>query len=529
MSDDTLPKPELDREIATTQDGRDITRQFLGALQQNSDSVLRARGAANLKIYTELKTDDQVGAVFGVRQRTLISKEFIVEPGGKRAKDKLAADSLRAQIDRLEWNRITQKMHWGVFYGYSVAEVIYGSRASEVVIKDIRVRDRARFRFAASGELRMLKPDNMVEGVPCLAPYFWAFQTGADHDDEPYGLGLAHWLYWPVYLKRHGVKSWLLFLDKFGSPTGVGKYPQNASTKEKADLLNATQLIKTASGVIIPEGMTLDLLEASRSGTGDYQQLTDTMNRAIAKLTLGQAGTTEGSAQFKLDKQADVAEDVIEADDDVLSESFMRSVARHLTNWNYPGAETPLVYRAVRSEEDLNRQADRVAKISSMGFKPTLASIKDQFGGEWVEVTPTPSIPSAAPPAEFADAPETPRKAGERMGGATDTPENSLQGIASGFPSIARGSEAPNEGEKAQDFADALVSAVSERTAPQISAWLAQVQAMVASATSYTDLEAKLIELTDLPIDEIGQLIAEASAIAALSGQAEVLDGSKVE
>lgn len=524
MSD--LPKPELDREIATTRDGKDITKQYLGPLQPNTDSVLRARGSANLKIYSELKTDDQVGSVFGVRQRTLISKEFIVEPGGKRAKDKAAADSLRAQIDRLEWNRITQKMHWGVFYGYSVAEVIYEARGAEIAMKDIRVRDRARFRFADTGELRMLTPDNMMEGVPCLAPYFWAFQTGADNDDEPYGLGLAHWLYWPVYLKRHGVKSWMLFLDKFGSPTGVGKYPQGASPKEKADLLSATQLIKTASGVIIPQGMELDLLEAARSGTGDYKALVDTMNNAIAKVTLGQAGTTEGSAKFKLDKQSEVAEDVIEADDDVLSESFMRSVARHLTNWNYPGAETPLVYRAVRSEEDLNRQADRVVKISSMGFKPTLASIKDQFGGEWVESEPPAQVATGAPAAEFADAPETRRKARKARGGAADVPKNSLQGIARGFQTIARGSEGSAEGEMSPDFADSLVLALSERTSPHIGAWLDQARTAVATATNYAELEAKLLELSDLPIDDVGQLIAEASAIAALNEQTELMGGA---
>jgi hypothetical protein len=47
---------------------------------------------------------------------------------------------------------------------------------------------------------------------------FWTFSAGAATDDEPYGLGLGHFLYWPVFFKRNDIKFWLIFLEKFAAP-----------------------------------------------------------------------------------------------------------------------------------------------------------------------------------------------------------------------------------------------------------------------------------------------------------------------
>src|SRR5690606_41171473 len=68
-----------------------------------------------------------------------------------------------------------------------------------------------------------------------------------------YGLGLAHWLYWPVYFKRGGLKLWLTFLDKFGAPTVRGTYPPNATAEEKQRLLAALEAVTSESGVIRSE------------------------------------------------------------------------------------------------------------------------------------------------------------------------------------------------------------------------------------------------------------------------------------
>ncbi|MDN5924354.1 MAG: DUF935 domain-containing protein, partial [Xanthomonadales bacterium] len=189
MSD--TQRPELGREIATTSDGIDITRGFTGPLLTPYDSVLRTRGGNDLVIYEQVLSDAEVKATLGQRQLAVTQCEWQVDAASDKRIDKKAAEDLRQQLHAVGWDNITTKMRFGVFYGFAGAELIYKPDGSRIVIDAIKVRNRRRFRFTPDGELRLLTPTSMTEGEPATAPYFWNFQTGADNDDEPYGLGLA--------------------------------------------------------------------------------------------------------------------------------------------------------------------------------------------------------------------------------------------------------------------------------------------------------------------------------------------------
>lgn len=401
---------ELKNEIATTRDGRDITRGFVDGLPllPSTDRLLSLKGNGDLLIYQEVLRDEQVKACFEQRVRAVVSKPWEVKPGGEKRIDKQAALFIEEQLKKISFDSVTEKMLYGVFYGYAVAEALYAVEGSHVVLGSIKVRDRRRFGFAPDMSLRLRTSANpMGEELPDKK--FWHFATGSDHDDEPYGLGLAHWLYWPVFFKRSGVKFWLVFLEKFGSPTAVGKYPSGTNKEDQDKLLSALQSIQTDSAIIFPEGMVAELLEAKRGGTADYTALYDRMDAAIARATLGQTASTQGTPG-KLgndDLQGDVRDDIVKADADLVCMSFNATVVKWLVEWNFPGAALPQVWRKCEDDEDANKQAERDEKISKMGFKPTLKYIQDKYGGEWVEVKPsaagnTPLQDGAV--AEFAEA-----------------------------------------------------------------------------------------------------------------------------
>ncbi|MBN5006889.1 DUF935 family protein, partial [Stenotrophomonas maltophilia] len=343
------------------------------------------------------------------RQDSVVACEWQVEPGGEKRIDRQAAEYLQEQLHGIGWDNVTRKMLFGVFYGYGVAEILYKVDGTRIGLKDIKVRNRRRFRYGKEGDLRLLTQTQMTEGVPAHAPYFWNFCSGADHDDEPYGLGLAHWLYWPVLFKRNGLKFWLIFLEKFGMPTAVGEYDENATDPEKAKLLQATRAIQTDSGIIMPKGMALRLLEAGRSGTADYKALQDYMDATIQKVVLGQTASTQGTpGKLGNDQlQREVRRDIITSDADLVCESFNKGPARWLTEWNFPGAAIPRVYRVTEESEDLDATASRDKKILDLGYKPKQVYM-DQTYGDNYEPVQAPQEPPAAPTAidgaEFANA-----------------------------------------------------------------------------------------------------------------------------
>lgn len=76
---DRLTRPVL-QEIATSRDGRDITKPFLGPLAVADDSVLRSL-AQRWELYRELRSDGQVHAAFQQRRLAIVSRPLKVTPG----------------------------------------------------------------------------------------------------------------------------------------------------------------------------------------------------------------------------------------------------------------------------------------------------------------------------------------------------------------------------------------------------------------------------------------------------------------
>lgn len=487
-----MQPPKLNQEIATTGDGRDITRGFLQGLQQTTDSILLSRGHQDLRLYEQVLSDWQVKSCWGDRQRAVVAKEWTVEPGGERRIDKAAADHLELQLKQVGWDRVTSLMLYGVYYGHAVAELIYGRDERYITLQAIKVRNRRRFRYDQDGMLRLLTPGDLFQGTPCPAPYFWNFSTGADNDDEPYGIGLAHWLYWPVFFKRNDIKFWLTFLEKFGMPTAVGKFdPNKHDAVDKARLLAATQSVQIDSGIIIPEGMLLELLEAGRSGTGDYKALHDTMDAAIAKVTVGQTASSQGTPG-RLggdDLQGDVRLDLIKADADLICETFNLGPARWLTEWNFPGAELPRVFRQVAEPEDMESRANRDQKVFQMsGFRPTRGYIQSTYDVE-LEEAPAPATDAGQPP----------------------TAEAVLAQFA--------------EGATPRDPAQAMAPRLAADLAPAVGDWQQRLRSLLDEATSVEDLQARLLALApQLSLEQYTEAMTTALATADLAGRNDVDD-----
>lgn len=481
-------KPDFNQ-IATTGDGRDITRGYLdpNLLQQPLDGVLQLRGAGDYLIYRDLLRDDQIGSTFQQRRLAVISKEWGVEAGGERPLDQQAAYFVRDQLNNLGWDRITDRMLFGVFYGYAVAECIWQRQGNRIGLADIKVRERRRFGFDGEGRLR-LKTMHNPQGELLPERKFWAFSTGADNDDEPYGLGLAHWLYWPAFFKKADLKYWLVFLERFGQPTLKGEYPTSASKEEQDKLLAAMGATITDSGIIHPQGMSISLLEAARSGTADYAALYAKMDEAIAKVVLGQTASSQGTpGRLGNDElQGDVRQDLIKADADLVCESFNRSVVRWLIDWNFPGAAYPRVYRKVELDEDLHRRAERDQTIANMGFKPSVGYINETYGGEWEEQA---------------------------------APDYTWQQPEPDAPAFAASTAHPSP-------AELLASQLETRAAPVVEGWLQTIEAMLEQAQSLEEFRAMLLAaFADLPTDQLGELIGQANTAAQAAGFYDVEHG----
>lgn len=463
--------------IATTRDGRDITRPYVRGLQQPRDP--RLLRSVDWGVYEKILEDDQVKSTLQQRRGAVVSCDWNVVAGDEDDPRSIAAaDALRDNLLRIGWDRTTDKMLYASFYGYSVAELMWEARDGLLQFKRIHVRHARRFRYDEDGDLRLLTPGDMIRGEQLPPHKFWVAAAGASDDDEPYGRGLAEWLYWPTLFKRNGVRFWNNFTDRYSTPTAVGKYRPGTAPTEVDKLLSALQAFATDSGIAIPDGMAIELMHVAQSGSiTNFETLCRYMDGAISKVVLSQTMTTDDGASHSQAKVHEgVRNDVIKSDADLLSDSFNEGPAAWFTLYNF-GADVapPRVMRDVEEELDTKHQAETDKILAETGWVRTEESFRDTYGDGYER--------AAAPAHVVDDDPGTPRD--DDIGLPPSDDEASF-------------AELPIEPDQTDDLVNQLVAAEGYRIAEAMTGTLLE---RVAAAESYEDIEALLAAIHP---DDIG-------------------------
>ena len=177
--------------------------------------------------------------------------------------------------------------------------------------------------------------------------------------------------------------------------------------KQKA--LSALSAIQTDSGVVVPDNVVIDLLEAARSGTADYSTLCARMDASISKIVLSQTMTTDdGSSLSQAQVHEGVKDQVVKADADMLCESFNQQVVTWLTAWNFPTANPRLEYGATPNQrKTLRQEPSGTTRYPSSAMSPPRSTSSTPTGkaGRKKETSPLPPVGPGAPalPAEFQE------------------------------------------------------------------------------------------------------------------------------
>lgn len=447
--------------------------KFFGDIIRPEDDILKDNGN-DIKIYRSLLHDEQIKACY-VNQRIagVIATPWEVIPVSDSPVDKEIADFVQENLENLKFNDICRKMLYASWYGFQVGEILWDIQENRVVIKDIKVRRNERFVFGRNGELYL--KDNYAHKELMPENKFWVLKNSADNDDDVYGVGLGHDCYWPVYLKRNGLKFWSVLVEKFAIPTAVGKYNPQASDDEIRRILEALDSIASETSIAVPEGTAVDLLEAYKSSGGDHEKFCCYLDKIIAKAILGQDGTSQNGAYVGT---AEVHEDVktliLKADADLLCESF-NQVIQWLVSLNFPDAEAPAIVRRFEKAENQKDEAEIYQMMHGVGYRPSLQQVVDKFGGDWEKVDSFSETP-----------PQTP----------VDYSEPAL------IPS---------------HFFD---NAEWEKIMPEI---IAPVEKIFENSQGFDDLEKKLLKAyPEMDVSKLQELLAEATFKARLNGAAGV-------
>ncbi len=389
MSDTPKLPTELRNEIATVARDPWNASARLRWLLNLDDTLMTRGGQKGLRIYDELERDGRTFSALRKRKMALLAYPWQLDPASDAPLDVAAAELVERHLKAMNFQDTCLSLQDAILKGFAVGEILWGFDAEGYVAPlEVIGRDQRRFVFDQQRKLRMRDWSNMWDGVELPDKKFIIHSVGSK-DGSPYGLGLGTVLFWYVFFKRQDITFWLTFLDKFGSPTAVGRYDPGTDPDDQAKLMQAMMSIAQDAGITIPKTVEIDLLEAQRSGSVDaYERACRYFDEEITITVLGETLTTSNvgvGSQAATTVHDDVRLELVQSDGELLASTLNRTLIAWDVALNIAGANPPKIKFVVGQEEDLTARANRDKVISDMGFKPTLNYIHGTYGGQWTE------------------------------------------------------------------------------------------------------------------------------------------------
>lgn len=356
-------------QIATARN--DITIPFFNKVLQPIDATLLERGGGKgLALYDEIERDPHAWAVLQKRKKTLLAREWEVIPGSDDRESKKAADFARDLLDALPFDRICEDLLDATLKGFAISEIVWKRDGDRIVPDRIVAHDQRRFAFDVEWRPRLLTLTTMADGMELPDRKFIVHRHGVK-GNNPYGLGLGTRLFWPVLFKREGVAFWLTFLDKFAGPTVLGKVPYGLPKEEEDKVVAVLSALRTTAAVAVPIGTDVSFLEAARAGNVSYQDWCAYWDKQMSICVNGETLTTDigdTGSRAASDTHEDILQQLVDADGDLLSNTLGATLLSWVTEYNFPGARPPRVWRK-RSENEKEKAEEVKARAEAAGAR----------------------------------------------------------------------------------------------------------------------------------------------------------------
>ena len=369
----------LSEEIAT----RKNAESYLSILSflPNPDRVLRKQGK-DVEIYRDLRSDAKVQAVLGTRKAGVKAYRASVNDNGADARlVELVEDLLRDSWDA--YSLIDEILEASEF-GYKPFEILWEEKNGFIVPtafpKDEDGEDLESespglvgkpsewFQYSNDNKL-LFKRSRDFQGTPVPPKKFIVARRKPTYSN-PYGEAILSAVFWPVVFKKNGLKFWNLFVEKYGMPFLVGKYPRGAKVPEQDALLDSLEEMIQDAVAAIPDGSSVDVIERKGgSGNQEFKQIAEFMDKQIAQAILGQNLTSDvSSGSLAAAEVHQEVKDEIVNDDSKIVQKFFDDVFKLIRDVNFPNSRAPRLN--LSSPEGIDKDlADRDKTLTETGVK----------------------------------------------------------------------------------------------------------------------------------------------------------------
>lgn len=351
-------------------------------------SILRDAERGDIKAQCELfqdmeEKDAHLLAEMGKRRRALTTVDWqVLPPRNASAAEQAEADWLNEVLQDLpDFEDLLFDLLDAIGKGFAAIELGWHRLGREWLPGAFHYREASWFQLDPDTRTELRLRDGSVQGE-ALNPFGWIVHQHKAKSGYVARGGLYRVLAWPYLFKNYAVRDLAEFLEIYGLPVRLGKYPAGATTEEKATLLRAVVNIGHNAAGIIPEGMAIDFKEAAKGTHDPFDWMVQWAERSMSKAILG--GTLTSQADGKSSTHAlgavhnEVRHDLLKSDAKQVATTLRQYLLYPLLVLNRGGERDPR--RLPRFQFDLVEPEDMATYAEAL---PNLVNAGLQIPVSW--------------------------------------------------------------------------------------------------------------------------------------------------
>lgn len=456
--------------------------------------------------------DGHIQAELFKRKMAITSVDWSIEPPTKAStqEQKDAADIEQMLRDVDNWQPTIFDMSDAILKGFSNVEYCWTSYNNWRIPHCMEHRPATWFQLKQDDQSKIVLRNDSGMGEP-LQTFNWIQHKHKAKSGYPARQGLIRQLAWPFIFKNYSVRDLAEFLEIYGIPNKIGKYPSGATPEEKSRLLQAVMSIGHNAGGIIPKGMEIEFNEAAKGGGADpFTVMMSWCERTQSKVLLGQTLTAEqgnSGSQALGNVHNGVRMDIRDHDVMQIASTLNRDIVQPMYMLNgksYKGdpRRKPRIIFDVQEPEDLKLYSEALPALVNMGMTIPVAYAHEKL--------------------------RIPQREGEEpilssaVGVApTEPTENPAAALHLALAALKGKPKLPDK-----DGAEVFTEQLKAKAGKSLSGMMKPIEELVKNADSLETLLEQLLELEGtLPTDTFQAVMAQALAAAELSGRFDVSEG----
>lgn len=452
---------------------------------------------AQFELFEDMEEKDgHIMSEMSKRRRAITGLEWdIVPPDNATAAEKKAAAELYSLLQGLDdFEEVLFDTTDAIGKGFACQEIEWEHSAGAWLPRHIDHRPQSWFQLAR-GARQEIRLRGSAGGEP-LQPFGWITHAHRAKSGYLERSALFRVLVWPYLFKNYSVGDLAEFLEIYGIPMRVGKYPSGATQAEKLTLLRALAALGHNAAGIIPNGMELEFLNAAQGDPAAFKLMIEWCEKTQSKAILGGTLTSQADGASSTNALGNVHNEVRKELRDSDAKQVAKTLSRDLvypiallnglvTDWK----RCPRFKFDLQEPEDLKYYADALPKLTELGIQVPRQWAQERLG-----------IPE---PEGDEDVLQAPQKA------PTPVAEASTKTAAA----------------TAQQGALTAAYRLDDQLQPATASWIEQIRHLVQNADSLEQIRDGLANLLPgMSLEQYAEGMAQALAAAALQGRLDIIE-----